>query len=663
MKNRIIFITTAFLFISFNLFAQKGFKKEGFDPNKSGNMGSKNSNLNEGESQLIQTIKANYKDYKIILHNGDTTIVDTTLTINHEYRFNFTGKDQFGNMEFANQGQTYTPLTANFNTLSLTPRNGTRSKDYSYKDAEDIKYYYVPTPTSEATYRTGIKQGQFLNFLASSNFSDRLNVSFEYKGLRSLGLYRNSLSSQKNLTTTASYSTKNKRYYLRWHYAQHILYNQENGGLTEESITKYEEKDSRTQDRGRLDVNLDDAYSTLDGKRIYLDQAYKFVESKPDSVKTKLSNIQLRHQLNYEWKKYSFDQENINSTNIFGPAYDSEIHDRAWNKQLENKISLVFNSPFVLGNFDVHARLINFNYYFDRLTIQSDNTLIPQSITGDAYGLGADWDAKIGKFNLEANLEGILGGSIDGNRIVVKAFIGEDISKAVGASLNIQSRTPDFNFQINQSSLQNFNWYNSNLKTENHRGLEVFANGVWGNLNGSYQQIDNYTYFLNNAAPEVKQLSGESVNYFKITWQKELKFGKFALNNNMIFQETIQGQDVYRLPSFVTRNTLYYSSNVFKGAPLFLQTGIHFNYFTSHFANMYNPVLGSYVVQEADNPTAIGNFPVFDFFINARVRRTRMFLKVDNFTSSFMKQNYYSSVAYPYRDWRIRFGLIWTWFN
>ncbi|MDA8595942.1 putative porin [Flavobacteriaceae bacterium] len=619
----------------------------------------KSTNQNEN-SELVKTIKANYEDYKVINHVGDTVVVDTTLNIAHEYAFNYTRKDQFGNMEFANQGKTYTKLTYEFDNQEYFPKNGTSAKEFGYLTKEDIKYYYVPTPTSEAAYRTGINQGQFLDVFFSSNFTEQFNASLAYRGLRSLGEYRNSLSSQKVFTTTASYHTKNKRYHLNWHYAQHDLFNEENGGLTEESKSEFENKGDFAQDRGNLLVNLPDASSTLDGKRLYLNHQYKFLKQKPDSVQNRMSNIVLKHQMNFEWKKFSFDQETISSSNIFGPSYTDEIEDRNWEQIFDNTLYLAFTSPYILGDFNVNARLTNYKYYFDKSTIEEDGSIIPSSINGDILSLGADWKAELGGFNLEASIAGVISGNLDGNEIDVKAYYKIDSIQNFGGHLLIKSQAPDFNFQIYQSDLVNYNWYNPNLSNENLRSLKVFATTKLGLLEGSYNQIDNFTYLEGSEDPMVKQLSDETVNYYKVYWQKEFKFGKWALNNSMVYQNVISGQNAFRVPDLVTRNTLYYSSYVFKGNPLYLQTGINFNYFTSYYANEFNPVMGSYNVQSQEQ---IGNYPVLDYFINAQVRRTRIFLKIENFTSSLLAQNYYAAPNYPYRDWRIRFGLIWTWFN
>jgi hypothetical protein len=94
---------------------------------------------------------------------------------------------------------------------------------------------------------------------------------------------------------------------------------------------------------------------------------------------------------------------------------------------------------------------------------------------------------------------------------------------------------------------------------------------------------------------------------------------------------------------------------------MYLQTGVTFKYFTSYSMDAYNPVLGEFYIQ---NTEKLGAYPMFDFFINAKVLQTRIFLKAEHFNSSFGNTNsYYSAPDYPYRDFVIRFGLVWNFFS
>ena len=93
---------------------------------------------------------------------------------------------------------------------------------------------------------------------------------------------------------------------------------------------------------------------------------------------------------------------------------------------------------------------------------------------------------------------------------------------------------------------------------------------------------------------------------------------------------------------------------------MFLQTGITFKYFTKYHANNYNALLSEFTVQ---NETEIGNFPVVDLFINARVRQTRIYLKAEHINNLFSNnRDYYAAPSYPYRDFVVRFGLVWNFF-
>ncbi|MCB0471990.1 MAG: hypothetical protein KDC56_02905, partial [Flavobacteriaceae bacterium] len=176
------------------------------------------------------------------------------------------------------------------------------------------------------------------------------------------------------------------------------------------------------------------------------------------------------------------------------------------------------------------------------------------------------------------------------------------------------------------------------------------------NAHVSLNQIDNYTYFTDNSA--VAQ-ADKTVNYLKVKVSKEFRLGKFSLDNTIMYQRVAQGESFLRVPELITRNTFYFSDYVFKGDPLYLQTGISFNYFSSYYLNRYDPLLSEFTIQ---NDRKIGGYPVFDFFINAQVQRTRLYLKAEHINSTFGKANYFSAPAYPYRDFIIRFGLVWNFF-
>ena len=185
-----------------------------------------------------------------------------------------------------------------------------------------------------------------------------------------------------------------------------------------------------------------------------------------------------------------------------------------------------------------------------------------------------------------------------------------------------------------------------------------------GTLDISFSNIINHFYLtINNdqqskLIPRVNQFS-DDINYIKLKYNKELKFGSFSLDNSILFQNVTQSQEVINLPKLLIRNTLYLSEKIFNNV-LDIQTGISLKIFSKFYADEYNPLLSTFHVQTLKK---IGGFPILDFFVNAKIRQTRIFLIAEHFNSSFSSGKFFSSPNTPYRDSNIRFGLSWNLFN
>lgn len=591
-------------------------------------------------------------DYKIITYERDTFLIDTTLTMKKYYKFNFVRKDDFEYMPFHNQGQQYNNLGYNFLGTSYIPKMGMTAKHVNYKEVEDVVYYHVPTPITELQWRTGLEQGQTLDAKFAMNLSPQLNISFSYKGLRSLGKYRESLVSNGNFRTTFNYFTKNKQYYIRGHFVSHKYRFEENGGLTDESVELFESGDSDYTDRGRLEVNFDDAENRILAKRYHFEHDYKIFKEK-DSVKNQ-SNLKVGHHFSYETKHYEYKQT---QNDLLGEAYDNSINDDTGLRTMNNTAFIDIISPYVLGSIKGKASYYYYNHYFNGEVHLSDGSVVDRQLEGDAISVGAEWDAHIGDFNLLADISSIVVGDINGNTLAAAATYATDSVFSVTASIQNVSKSPDFNFLHFQSDYVDYNWQNTNFDNIQTSSLALDFNSVkWFNVSGSIHQIKNYTYFDYDSKP---QQANENVAYYKIKAEKTFNFLKYmSLENTIMYQNVTKGTDYLRVPTFVTRNSLYYSNHIFKKKPMYLQTGITFKYFSEYQMNAYDPVLSEFYLQDQD----YGGFPMFDFFANARVRTMRIFFTLENITAGFTGRNYYSAPLHPYRDFTVRLGIVWNFF-
>ena len=608
---------------------------------------------NSGTKKINLSAKTKYTDYKIFSFLKDTSYVDTTLNINKHYKFNFLRKDNFGLLPFHNIGQTFNRLTYDFDKINTIPGIGFTAKQFSFNTITDINYYEVPTPTSEIMFLTTLEQGRFLDSFFTLNFSRRFNVSIAYTGLRSLGKYRSALVSQGNFRTTFHYETKNNQYKIRGHIATQDVLNEESGGLTPESIVAFTTNDPNFSDRARLDVNLENTENFLQGSRVYIEQDYQLLSSKDSANQKDFTNLKIGHVLESSKKGYEFRQ-NSPSNFIGATNYSGNIRDDVKNTFFKNQFFLEFNSKYVLGTFKAKTSILNYSHGYDKIINQTSN-INTRKLRGSAISFGADWKAKVSKFQLDASGEITPGSArLSGTNLRGNLSFKKDSLFYIKAGVLLNSKSPNFNYLLHQSTYDAYNWENDyeNIRTQN---LGFQFDSRWLNAAVNLTNIENYTYFDENNKP---QQYSENVTYLKVKASREFTYKKFALDNTITYQNVSGGSAVFRVPELITRNTLYYSDYWFKGKPMQVQIGATFNYFTAYKANAYNPLLAEFTLQNSEE---IG-FPTVDLFFNAQIRRTRIFFRVDNALSDFGKRNYFSAPNYPYRDFTIRFGLVWNWF-
>ena len=602
--------------------------------------------------KAVKNDEAKIKDYLIITRENDTIQVDTTLSIYKDYKFNYLRRDDFELLPFSNMGQTYNSLSLDFKSTTIIPNIGATAKHFNYMDVDAINYYRVPTPFTELMYKTAFEQGHVLDAFFTVNTSDQFNLSIAYKGMRSLGQYQHILSSTGNFRFTTSYNTKGNRYKLRTHIVMQDILNQENGGISDVDLTSFESGDPEFTDRSLFDPLFENAESNLEGRRFHMDQSY--IIKARDSLNS--NQISIGNLLTFEDKYYQFTQDSNNP--FFGSAFvSSSISDKSTFESFYAELNARYSNE-TLGAFKASLGYNNYNYGYNSLVILNNQT-ITNRLLGDVVSFGGAYENKIGPldvkgdvgFNLTGNLEG---GFVNGD---VSYAISDDI--AAKASVHINSKAPDFNFQLFQSDYMSYNWQN-NFKNQQTKQLAIALNSKkFGILQLDYSTIDNYLYFSKNEDAAVKpfQYNG-TLNYIRAKFSNEIGYKRFALNNTILFQSVLDGDEVLNIPQLVSRQTFYYSNEFFKKA-LFLQTGITLSYFSSYTMNGYDPLLAEFYTQ---NITEIGDFPRIDFFINAKISQARIYLKAEHFNSVLTGYDYYSAPNYPYRDFTIRFGIVWNFF-
>ena len=598
-----------------------------------------------------------YVDYREITYLNDTVQIDTTLTIDKFFKHNYTQKDDFEWVAFANPGQTYNKLGYQFINNQLTPKIGVTAKQYNFYEVEDVTYYHVPTPTTTLFYNSGI-DGQVLNSTFTTNFNRFQNFSISYKGVRSVGEYQNARASHVTFKTTYSYYNPSKRYQFRTHIISQDIDHLENGGITDELIPEFRNDNSQLSARGRINVNLNDSESILKTTRYYYEHELRILNSK-DSLQQGLTNLKVGHSLSHNLGKYKFNSQDTeyftNNEAIFGTLLNDTTTDRKEVNRLKNILYLKFNSPWVLGNFKVFTSFEKISELY-RSEREVNSQIIPQENKTDYTSFGVHWNGKYKGAFINAYGEQLVTGNNLGSNLHVNAGFKLKNNIAATAGFQLKSSAPNNIFTFYQSNFSNFNWFN-NFDNEIYRTLYGNINSKWVSVDLRLHQIDNYAYFNTNS---ISSQFSSVINYLKLKISHQLTLGKFHLNNSFLYQNVSDGAEVFRVPEFITRNTLYYESYFFKGNPLLAQIGINFKYFSKFLANNFNPVLNEFYLQ---NDTEIGDYPSFDVFVNGEVRRTRIYFKIENVAASLTGTNYFATPNQPTKDLTFRLGLIWNFWN
>ena len=649
------------------------------------------------EQEKLEKESENTKDtlttdyYKIYFLNDKVETVDTSLNIYKDYKFNFLREDSFDLISFANSGHTFNKLSYDFKDFSK-PDIGARGKHFHYFEKEDIGYYNVPTPFTEIFAKSTFEQGQILDMLVSINLSRQYNFTIAHKGYKSLGKYINTRSRGNQFRFSSNFNSKNQLSFWRFHFTSQNIFNQETAGLDPDSIYFFEQATNYfvldqsgnqiIEDDGSFKMIEYDGYldrsrlgpmlfskSSLYSKRFFSDFQKVLIKNEKNGFNTLAINYQFTH----EYKKIEFNDEMNN--NIFGEVYDEEqtVSDQSRFIEQENKI-IISSDLNKLGTFNLSYALTNWknNYkVYDELNPDE----IIYGLELDQSNFSINWFKKLKKLNFEFKFNKSFKDDLKSDYLSfsIKGKPIKNINFEVNSSLI--ERSPNFNFKLFRSAYKNYNWFNNELNDEKISNINLkLSYKELVMLTGDYNIIDNYTFFreATNALTgetDTKRLAvvnqaNNQIIYYSFKLFSKIDIGKFSLVNTAKYQQKEQevspgNLSTLNVPEWITRNTLMYSTNVFNKS-LFIQTGLTFNYFTKYFADHYNPLISEFVTQ---NYREIGDFPRFDFFFNAKIQQTRVFIKVEHLNSSFTGYDYYSDPFSPYRDMSIRLGLVWNFFS
>lgn len=523
---------------------------------------------------------------------------------------------------------------------------------------EDIRYYRITgnRPFTDLYYSQINQKNNFIRAEFGHKFSDQVYLGIQYSLANQTGFYKNQRVRNQNIGVTLRAFSKNRRYHGYFNFLTNAAKHENNGGVTKDTVI------------GFLDDALEKVPTISETARtqhnrtgIYYSQ---MLYNKPiDSLAAYTqASREWRHDISYQFHRYKFfDKGPPKDSSLYGIASVNPrgIRSLVRHQLLENTVSVrqalggtltsaplwvkiylrhqwhnVFQEPvrFNENNFTIGTIVQNNPQFRLRYRLNGQATWAAQRLDFFVRGrLG--YDLKIlGYLEVETNFQRYQASLIDR-----QLYASWDL---------VWDNTVDFR------QIQVFNFggsYTYRLKT---RPVGILLKGTLLN-----HTLTNWVYYDAEARQSLQ--APTSINLLQLQAKGNFRLGTFHLDNEIIWQPILVGEEYFRVPELILQHNLYWQDWLFKRAML-AKIGVRFYYHTDYFPYGYTPLTGSFFVQ---NKTLLSLYPRFDAYVGFRIWQFRFFIRGENLGYFVYKRNYQTAYRHPITNFVVRVGIGWRLFD
>ena len=106
---------------------------------------------------LLKILMLKLKIIRLASRQHDTIYLDTTLTVQKEYKFNYLRRDYFNLLPFNNMGQAFNSLSYDLYNRNMQPDLDLKQY-FNYMGVNEIHYFHVPTPLTELMFKPALNR-------------------------------------------------------------------------------------------------------------------------------------------------------------------------------------------------------------------------------------------------------------------------------------------------------------------------------------------------------------------------------------------------------------------------------------------------------------------------------------------------------------------------
>lgn len=214
-------------------------------------------------------------------------------------------------------------------------------------------------------------------------------------------------------------------------------------------------------------------------------------------------------------------------------------------------------------------------------------------------------------------------------------------------------------------------WWNDDLSMLDH----FHAQGVLNyqktrtRLRFAFDEIRNLTYFsgsyttaengrlYNTVSP--KQ-DNDVTTLLTAEIAQDFTLGPLNWESVVTYQKSTK-QSVLPVPALNIYTNLYLRFKIAR--VLNCDFGADVRYFTKYAAPDYFAPLGQFVIQNGDNTTKIGGYPIANVYLNFKLSKARFFVMMSHINSGSGNKEYFFTPHYPLNERIFRFGISWNFAN
>ncbi|MEH0155445.1 putative porin [Limibacter armeniacum] len=576
--------------------------------------------------------------------------MDTSL-VNFQ-RYNYRDKNDFKYQYLGNLNSGMRPVWIDL-PENIGNRVGiTAYKNYWWND-NTIRYFNTLTPVTDWVGIIGGDGRSVIDATISQNITPWWNASIRFSRLTETELLGQQQISRRifgqlhtGFMLTTRYETPNNRYKLAAHYLQQFHDGTETGGLATDKLLT----DDLTYDdlfrlsRGALSNNLDDVTTIKKEYNWQLYHQYALLDT---------AKLQVFHK--FKTSKELFRYLDDGSNNDFYVRFLTEDQDSTINypelitheikfESIENQLGAKSRvGPLFLS---AYGRYINYTARESQsalyeIPLHPDNQLFAGA---EVAFLLPDSTSELsikGETELLNTSSTTLTAALDSRYGKVAFYFNDYIQD----ELSQYFISPFFSWNNNFSNTTMTRYYiGPSLPLGKHGFISVF---------GEFTSIDNFLYYDQKSRPQ--QLDG-TLEYYRYGGKFDLKFWYFRQIGEYIYTDN-PNTDVFRTPEMFASYQLAFEKKL---KQLTFMIGFDAHWRSAYYADAWNPIIQEFYLQDFQE---IWDYPLLDVFINFRIRRTNVFLKMTNVLEGSYKEGYYDTPEYMGQRLGFEYGLRWMLFD